>query len=329
MKKHLDEAGSVLFAARQPLRKLLGSIIFAALAFFFIRVAADNYGTWSQQLAHVNLVLLVLSVVVSLASFLFETWIWRLLVAKFHVRISFLDAFQIFYLTNLTRYVPGRIWQTSAAMVWLKTYGVPLKKSAMISVVSQVATLVAALLVSLPLLYLWYNSYGLSWQVVMSGIVICGGLSLVVLFPNVWLGWLNHLFVRFGQNEIAPSVDRIQFLRLLVLYFMMWLTAGFGFYLLLLGFYPVNIETLPFIVAASAFAYVIGYLLLFAPGGLVIREGVLVIVLSVLMPNSIATLVAVASRFWLMAIELGLGAIALFLFVRSSERNNSFVRQEK
>lgn len=326
MKTRLVSIWNTLYAAREPLRKIAGSLVLLALAIWFVGVALQNYNVWLQQLENVNTPLLLFSLVVSVAGFLFETWIWQVLVADFSLRLSFRDAFQIFYVSNLARYIPGRVWQTSASMVLLKSYGVPLRTSALLSIVSQIATLAAGLVVSLPLVYLWQSQSGFSWSLLASLIGITALLGLVIFFPEVWGSWLNQLLARLGRDTKMIAITRARFCKYVALYVTSWIAAGLAFYVLLLAFYPADLQILPYVVAASAFGYVIGYILLFVPGGLGVREVVLIVVLGLLVPGSIASLVAIVSRFWLVAVELFLGAIALGLFTWGRKPNAPTVK---
>jgi uncharacterized membrane protein YbhN (UPF0104 family) len=58
------------------------------------------------------------------------------------------------------------------------------------------------------------------------------------------------------------------------------------------------------IVATFGAAYLIGFLALFAPGGLGVREGIITLLLASYLPGGLPAAVAVAARLWTTAIEL-------------------------
>jgi uncharacterized membrane protein YbhN (UPF0104 family) len=68
-------------------------------------------------------------------------------------------------------------------------------------------------------------------------------------------------------------------------------------------------------IAAYTASYLIGYLALFTPGGLVVREAMLVASLTTLglLTAPEAWLVAIASRLWLTVLEIGPGLLFLLL----------------
>jgi uncharacterized membrane protein YbhN (UPF0104 family) len=63
-----------------------------------------------------------------------------------------------------------------------------------------------------------------------------------------------------------------------------------------------------------AIASILGLGAIFAPSGLGVREGVLVYLLSYVMPGSVAVIVSVLTRIWTTLIETGLIVGIYFLF---------------
>ena len=88
-----------------------------------------------------------------------------------------------------------------------------------------------------------------------------------------------------------------------MLYLAAWAAYGASFWCFLRG---VGLENLPFwqVAAASCGAYLAGFLALFAPGGLGVREGVLAVLLAPFMGPGIPAAVAVLSRLWMTIVEL-------------------------
>jgi uncharacterized membrane protein YbhN (UPF0104 family) len=63
---------------------------------------------------------------------------------------------------------------------------------------------------------------------------------------------------------------------------------------------------------------------LFAPGGLGIREGVLVYLLSDLIPGSVAVILSVLTRIWMTVIEIALiGVVYLIAQFRKRSREGT------
>ena len=59
-------------------------------------------------------------------------------------------------------------------------------------------------------------------------------------------------------------------------------------------------------MGALNFSSILGLVILFARGGLGVREGVLVYLLALMMPGSIAVVLSILTRLWMTFIEIGL-----------------------
>jgi hypothetical protein len=99
-----------------------------------------------------------------------------------------------------------------------------------------------------------------------------------------------------------------------------WIAYGLAFRLFVVGVLGGAAGATTSYIAVYAASYIIGFLALFAPGGVVVRESALVagMVRLGLATQADAFAVAVASRLWLTVVELLPGFISLGLARRSS-----------
>jgi uncharacterized membrane protein YbhN (UPF0104 family) len=100
------------------------------------------------------------------------------------------------------------------------------------------------------------------------------------------------------------------------------LVFGLAFYFFIGSFYPFSFENYFFITGAFSIAGLIGFVAVFAPAGLGVREGVLVFTLSMIFPSAIAAIISLISRLWMTICEL---IVLLIVFVTSYLKN----RREK
>ena len=90
---------------------------------------------------------------------------------------------------------------------------------------------------------------------------------------------------------------------------MAWLLYGLAFWLLAQGMIPNDVPDLPVAVGSFAAGYIVGLLALFAPGGLGVREGVLVVLLAPAIGAGPALVLSIGSRI-LMSVTEVLAALA-------------------
>jgi glycosyltransferase 2 family protein len=98
-------------------------------------------------------------------------------------------------------------------------------------------------------------------------------------------------------------------------YGVLWLGLGTSFFFAARLFTPLPASTYPTVLFWFVASYVAGFLSSFAPAGLGVREGLLVVGLSRILPEGQAGALAIAGRLWLTAIELAcIGGACLIPF---------------
>ena len=99
-------------------------------------------------------------------------------------------------------------------------------------------------------------------------------------------------------------------LGLTLLYIIPGLLQGLGLYLLLLSLGPVEPGSYLAVTGAYYTAGLAGMLAFFAPGGLGVREGILMLVLPLVVPGESAIIAALLLRLIMIAAELFLAGIS-------------------
>jgi hypothetical protein len=92
-----------------------------------------------------------------------------------------------------------------------------------------------------------------------------------------------------------------------------WVTYGVAFWLFGRGLLGAQAPVFTLAVGAFVASYVAGLIVVFAPSGLVVREAALVAALAPTIGGGAALVLAVASRLWLLVVELltALGVLAV------------------
>ena len=240
--------------------------------------------------------------------------------------VSFRDAFTLFHLANITRYLPGRIWGVVRLLSLSRRFG--LSKTAVGSSLTLHVGIETAIggLIGLSLLFspkmrdtasgLLANLSGHTPMLGLAcvGVLLCG---LLFLFPKV----ARH--ARQLLKTFLPLLkDTCLWVSVLVSHGLLWLCQAFAFFLFVRSFTPVQWADAGILTACFAFAWVLGFLSFLTPGGLGIREGLLSLLLAHAMPASQATLVALLCRVWMLSAEMLLAGTAFFIHRRYSERQN-------
>jgi uncharacterized membrane protein YbhN (UPF0104 family) len=138
----------------------------------------------------------------------------------------------------------------------------------------------------------------------------------VVVYPPVLNRILHFALVRLKRPvfELRMSYPRI--LRILGIYFIDWTIQGLGCFLLINAFYPLPLSRLPMLLGGYAVSWMLGFLVLVAPAGLGVREGIYTVVLRSVMPEPVAIISALVTRVWMTCSELLMAGICLPVIAR-------------
>ncbi len=293
-------------ATRRPLlRRLLAAVLVAATAVFLGLAIGRNWSHLASIEWHVRPFELAASVLVLLAALVWGIFVWGRVIARFDVPgPRFRTLGWIWFLSNLARYVPGKIWQFVGVVQLGGRAGVPGPVLLTSLVIQTGITLVSAAIVSLfalPAMARGLGTYG------DAAVVAAAIVGLAAVHPRVLNFGLRLVPRRLASLELAWTGTWLQGIVLLALGVVAWLIYGVAFALLADAMVGIPLTLVPALVAANALAFLIGYLVFIAPGGLGAREAALTLILGPIASIGVAAVIAVSFRLWLIVAEL-LGA---------------------
>ncbi|HLA89137.1 MAG TPA: lysylphosphatidylglycerol synthase domain-containing protein [Gemmatimonadaceae bacterium] len=283
---------------------------FAAAVWYF---TAQVVGQWRDLLAlpaalHPNWWLLAVSALWVLASYAVLIETWRQTVIAWGARLPWRAAARIWFVSNLGRYVPGKIWQIGAMGALAQRAGVSSVAAVGSSLVVNLANLLAAgLVVGLA------GSRRLAGPGFAVGVVVF--LAAVAATP-----WLLPPLARLAQRLTGREIPEPRIPPLAIVYAvagcaLAWSLYGIAFRELAIALFGEAAGRTSSYTAVFTLSYLSGYLALFAPGGLGVREGVLakLLPLAGLASGAGAVILVVVSRLWLTVLEAAPGLILLAL----------------
>lgn len=236
---------------------------------------------------------------------------WRRMLAGWGDHLAYARAARIWVLSSLGKYVPGKVWAIAGMALMARDAGVSgwaASASAVILQLLAIGTggLVAALAGGASLEAAHHGAQG---YLVAGGILLAAGL-LALGSPAV----TGRLLALVGIRPARPSPGTGPVVLGLVANVVAWVGYGTALWLLARATLPGDPPGLDLAVASFAASYVAGLVALIFPGGLVVREGVLVAMLQGPIGLGPATALAIASRVLLTITELG--AAVPFLLLR-------------
>ena len=210
-------------------------------------------------------------------------------------------------LSVFAKYIPGKVWVILGRASYMSGKGLSFKMASMVSLKEQLIYLLWGLILScIPVfVFLKQPVYGL---IVLLSVFIIGFILFSGWFHRQFVSTLTKVLKKKAELPLLTFNDALKISRFVVLYWLVWV---FAFYFLLIAVFP---EASFFYAFAFPVSVTYGVLAVFMPGGIGVRESILVAYLTAAgLSLEIAITISVISRFWFIVGEVFLFLLALVL----------------
>jgi hypothetical protein len=251
--------------------------------------------------------------VIVLATYALLIQIWRATLSVWGARLGFWDAARVWTVSNLGKYVPGKVWQIGAMGAMAQRRGVPPVAAVGSALVLTLVNVLAGFGVVFATGARVWEAAGASSRTVRAGAFAASALGLLVIAAPALLPRVAGLVRRVTGLEFAlPNVPARAVWLAILGNVVAWICYGVAFRVFCMGVLGRRVTgDWASYIAVYTGSYLLGYLVLFAPGGLVVREAAMIAGLQRLglATTAEAALIAVASRLWLTILEIAPGGI--------------------
>jgi glycosyltransferase 2 family protein len=264
-------------------------------------------GQWAgfrTALDKIGLLAVIGALAAAVAATFVTMQVWRVLLAGLGSLLPVPVAARIWFLGQLGKYLPGSVWPVLAQMEMASTHNVPRRRSGTAWFLTMVVTLLTGLLSALVTLPFTGGSAPYLWAFAAAPVL------LACLHPRVLNDLLERLLRVARRPPLEHPLTTRPLLTALAWGFGTWICFGLQMWLLIdrLGVSPGHGILLA--VGSFAFAWSVGFIIVFAPAGAGAREVVLVALLSPALGASGATAVALVSRLLTTVSDLLAAAVA-------------------
>lgn len=252
---------------------------------------------------------LILASLIVLATYLLLIETWRVVLARYGSTLPFGAATRIWFVSNLGKYIPGKVWQIGAMTMLVGRFGIGPSTAGAAAIVITVANVAAGfafvLAAAAPSLSAWG---GPRVALLVTGVL----LLMLAGAPIIARAW-TQLAHRFGRPALAVRVPPTASLLALAGSVVAWGLYGVAFRIFAIAVLGAGEGSWLAWGAAYTLSYLVGYLTLIVPGGAGVREVTLTQILTTLglTTPAQAVIVALASRLWLTILEIAPGIVAL------------------
>jgi glycosyltransferase 2 family protein len=263
-----------------------------------VYVVADQWTQVRAGLASMGLLAIAGALVAVLLGLVATMQVWRVLLAALGSPLAVRPAARVFFLGQLGKYVPGSIWPVVAQMELGTAHRVPRHRSASASVLTMLFCLLAGLLAALVTLPFAPGASSWRWVFLVSPIL------LICLLPPV----LNRILGRLLRLARRPPLDQPlaggAVAGALAWALASWALFGLQIWLLAVRLGAPDGRAALLSIGGFAFAWCVGFVIVFAPAGAGFREALLIATLSPMLGLGKSTAVTLVSRVLMTAGDL-------------------------
>ena len=280
-------------------------ILFIAVilgVFYYIYTAINDLVGFDY---HLNWTYFFLSFFFTVVAYLVQLIIWLYLARSFGIKFSFLSAANAWSLSQLGKYVPGKI---GILLIRMDIHHEVSKKTIAVATgVEFITTMISScllVLISLAFIPEWIPPPSIRW-IALS--MAC--LFLIFLYPPI-LKKLTGMTFRLIKREPLNSLPSYCFLLKLVgVNMLVCLPYGLGLFFAFNCFYHIGWNYFLIITSVYYLASLIGVAAIFAPAGIGVREGVIFLILPALISKPVVIFATIITRIIITLAELFLAAL--------------------
>ena len=206
--------------------------VFSTLAiigifYFLARNLASDWNQISWHDFRPDIALLIASSVGFLITLCILPVMWAHIVHGLGESISIRESIKIYFISQLGKYLPGKIWLFAGKVYISGKYGVQ-RESAAAAVVLEVGfMMLSGILVGTPMIFIGKGGISVAHLLWMTAMMSVG---ILIIHPSVFLSVGNCVLQRLGRQPVDVRIDFRRMLLYLMGYCTFWIVFGMSFF---------------------------------------------------------------------------------------------------
>lgn len=281
-------------------------VIVVTIFIYLGKMVWENWAQVKGASFNFRLFTLLASTLIFAFSYFIQIWAWYLITLKLGIAIPFSETLESWFYSQLGKYLPGKVWLLLSRFYFYESKGKSKKAISIALYLEAVAVILAGAIIFLGGLII-FKELRLPYSGKESGwLILLILLACIYIHPRILQKVLTWILIQFKREPVSLPISYTNILWVLFTCLLAWAIGGVGFYLFIDAVFSVSAYQILFLTGALAFSSTLGLIAVFTPSGLGVREGVLVYLLSYIMPGSVAVILSVLTRIWMILIEMGL-----------------------
>ncbi len=290
------------------LKFIIKILLVGIILFFILENLYSNWDRLEDFGFRLNYPYLLMSLIVLLLAWFATVWSLQRLFAALDHDIPFSDVYTIYFRSILGKYLPGKLWQIAGSTYLATKKGVPEGISVTSFVLGQVYSVLSGLTLAVCVVALGVldEAKELTTTLKWTSIPAVALMLIFALRPNLIERPMNLVLRSFNRKSVRIKLKLSKAVEIFLLFGGCWFVFGFGFWLFTNSLAAADFSLYIDLTAVHSAAMVVGFLSIFAPGGLGVREGILVLFLSSFneFPTPLPSAIALSFRLMVTLSEL-------------------------
>ncbi len=293
---------------KKKIMKLVKALFLAAVVFFLARYFIRNWDEFASVISEIDWWIFAGSMVFYFIYKITLACLWHYITVLNECQIRLPRAVSCYLYSILGKYIPGKVFMLAARLPAYTEKGIPIRKPTICFFIENVCTLLGAAFLFLISLFFFPNEElrQYMWLTILFVIAF-----FVLINPSIINFFLRTLGKWIKKDDMEIPMNYLQMIKVVLLFVCNWLIVGFGFYLLALSINPdIPMSQMMYVGGVFALSAIIGILAIFTPSGIGVREGIMILGLSLIMGDGFPEVISIVSRLWVTVAELILILIA-------------------
>lgn len=223
-------------------------------------------------------------------------------------QVGFWQMFRMYNISNLGRYLPGKVWSMLGLFYLASESGIKKRQTFLAVIAGEVAYKGSAILIGV--LFFFFSATLKSYLPIM---ILLFAALIIFVHPKILNRIINIGLKLLKKDRVEINFKYSSILKYISLYFIVWILHSLAFYVFVNSIASTRDYNIVQFFTIMPLCWVVGYIMIFAPGGIGIREGMLVLILSEFLPPEVALVIAVLQRLWFIIVEALNAGIALLI----------------
>ncbi len=281
-------------------------VVFFVAKALYVRFAQVDWGKVEFRVSF-----LVLGVICTLIARGMLIVPFRLLLGSFQQPPGWKRMIPVAWIPPIGKYIPGKVASVGSAIWLLHRCNVPSAIAAGCVLILNAVIVLVGLILGAPLTLYGYIPTAIPVAPVVCCLMLATGC--ILLHPRVILGVGNRILTRLRRPTISWKPTLSHYAAPILAILVQWCFAGFALWSVAHAVAGVRFDLVMMMISGFALAGTLGFLALFAPGGLGVQEGILLLVLAPVMESSDTAITIVTIRLIQAAAEAVLALVGFVI----------------